>query len=309
MTKIKFMFHPVMVDRRPFAVEKQEGELKRRYLEGVSSGTSEDGHGERMTENCIKSFQDQAGSGNILLYEGQHGVNFVDDIGKLVRAEIMPNGDWKTTYRLYDKADGMGPNTMEKVDKVWRQVNGLPPYVSPEGKPWPKQLGFSIEGEIPDGGILTMDDTGKRVMDNVLLDGTVLVGRPAYRTSIAHAVYKALGETPPWVVENNMKKHLRQAIDDEERKENYFRRRNQIDDALNDEIENIMSLGENTAERLDMLLDEYKALMIELITDSAEYFKSEATERSRSPVLKAKRSLHELFANLNEQVDLLKGAK
>ena len=142
-----------------------------------------------MTENAVNSFMGQANSGNVLLYEGQHGVNYIDDIGKLTSADIIKGGDWFTEFRLYDDLDKMGGVTLEKADKLWQQVNGFPPYNHPI------QKGFSIEGEIPDGGIVSMDTTGKRVIDDVLLDGVVVVPRPAYKDSIASAVYKALSTT------------------------------------------------------------------------------------------------------------------
>jgi hypothetical protein len=69
-----------------------------------------------------------------------------------------------------------------------------------------------------------------------------------------------------------------------------------------------MSLGENTGERLEMLFDEYRDLMTELILSSADFFKG-IDDISRPTVLKAKRSLHELFVNLDATMNLLKGAK
>jgi hypothetical protein len=302
MTKIKFNFHPYDFENKLHVVEKQEGNVKRRYLQGISSGSKVDGHGERLLPECIESFQAQASSGDVLLYEGLHGVNFVDDIGKLVKSSIMPNGDWLTLYRLYDEQDKMGPNTLEKADKLWRQVNGLPPYKVP------MQKGFSIEGEIPDDGIMTITDTVKRVMRNVILDGVVVVPRPAYRDSVAHAVYKALGVPAPWVIRKNLTSCLRDVIDNEEKKEEYFKRRWQIDDALNDEIEKIMSEGDNTADRLGDLFDEYKNLMTEfLIQDSSDMFKKEIDNISASYVLKAQSNLQELFGKLSTKITFLKG--
>jgi hypothetical protein len=300
--KIKFNFHPYNFENKLHAVEKAEGGRKRRYLKGVSSGSKIDGHGERLSENCIKSFQSQAASGDILLYEGLHGVNFVDDIGKLVNSEITPEGDWLTEYRLYDELDNMGPVTLEKTDKLWKQIVGLPPYKTP------KQKGFSIEGEIPDGGILTVSETGKRVMDNVVLDGVVVVPRPAYQDSVAHAVYKALGLDAPQAVRKSLTNNLRDAIDGEEKKDIYFKRRWQIDEALNEEIEKIMTSNENSNEKLEILFDEYKGLMLDLISSSADYFRGIGTSITPT-VLKAQGSLQNLFDKLSAELKQLQGVK
>ena len=86
--RFSFHFHPKGFEDKTHAVLKEEGGYKRRYLVGIASGKSIDGHGERMTEKAIGSFQNQAKSGNILLYEGQHGVNYIDDIGKLTGSNL-----------------------------------------------------------------------------------------------------------------------------------------------------------------------------------------------------------------------------
>src|SRR5690242_12360893 len=180
--KIRFDFHPAS-QQDAFSVRKQDGG-EGRWLEGVTSGTGLDGHGERMTERCIESFRRQAKSGDVLLYAGKHDVNYTEDIGRLAEHSIDEAMDWHTAYRLHE---GIGPVKQEVVDTVWAQANGLPPYTKPRG------FGFSIEGDIPDGGILYMDEAGRRVIDDVRLTGVVLVRNPAYRTSVAHAVMKALG--------------------------------------------------------------------------------------------------------------------
>lgn len=270
---IKFHFHPKDFEKKKHAIEKDENGKKRRYLMGVSSGIQVDGHGERMTEKCIKSFHSQAQSGAVLLYEGQHGVNYIDDIGKLVHSEITGEGDWVTKFRLYDDEDKLGGVTIEKADKLWRQVTGLPPY------DYPRQVGFSIEGEVPDGGIVSMDIGGKRVLDDVTLDGVLVVPRPAYKDSIATAVYKALGIPSPWKIKKNLTRTLQGNMDESERKDLYFRRKCQVDSALEEEIHDIM-LGTfpDYREPLNMLFDEYRDLMVRLIIDSKDLFLEESSD-------------------------------
>jgi len=267
-TRIKFNFHPN--DREGHhAVEKADASgNKHRYLYGISTGVKKDGHGERMTENAIQSITKQAQSGDVLLYADRHGVAYTEDIGILSDFHVDNNGDWKPEFRLYDKSDGLGANTLETADKLWRQMLGLPPYKKP------KQKGFSVEGYIPDGGILQMSFDGKRVINDMILDGVVVVPRPAYQSSVVHAIYKALGETAPWVVQKSIKESLRAKIQAGESDTNYFRKRYQIQEALEDNIEEIMQDEEveDKEDRLIMLFDEYRDMMLEVILGSQNFF-------------------------------------
>lgn len=239
------------------AVEKDEGGQRRRYLEGITSGAQLDGHGERMTPACIASFQRQAHSGDILLYGGIHGVDFSDDIGKLVESTITPEGDWKTKYRLYDESDGFDPSsaTLEKAGKIWKQICGLPPYTKP------RQKGFSIEGEVPDGGIIAADQNGKRVMNDVTLNGVVVVDKPAYADSIAHGVYKALGITPPWRIRKALEKSVQCAAGVQDGS-SHFRTWYQLQDALDESVRMIMTDAgiSEQPERLKELFDQFSKL-------------------------------------------------
>ena len=125
---IPFHCHPYGFEKKLHAVTKDDGEgRQRRYLVGITSGMKTDGHGERMTKRCVDKMQTQAKSGEVLLYEGQHGVNYTNDIGRLVESDITEAGDWITTYRLYDTFDGFaeGSSTLEKADKLWRQTINL----------------------------------------------------------------------------------------------------------------------------------------------------------------------------------------
>jgi len=279
--RIEFHFHPFGMETGLFAVEKDESGARRRYLEGIASGLQVDGHGERMTENCIKSFQRQASSGDILLYEGLHGVNFVDDIGKLVGSFVDGEGNWHASFRLYDIADGFAPtsSTIEKADKVWKQVNGLPPYTAP------KQKGFSIEGEVPDGGLQMVDESGRRIMNDVLLDGVVLVNRPAYNDSIAHAVYKTLGIPGPWKVRKDLARDLEAALEGAETRDLYFRRHWQLNDALEAQIAKVMAgPDEERRGQLETLYDEYANLAIEEIMAHPEVFNPSEEESGEDAV-------------------------
>ena len=303
---ISFHFHPRGFEDKTHAVMKDEGGKQRMYLGGIASGLDEDGHGERMTERCIKSFHDQASSGTVLLYEGQHGVDFVDDIGILTNSTVGPVGNWETEFRLYDENDDMGAMTIEKALKLWKQVNGLPPY------PTPIQKGFSIEGYIPDGGILSVDKSGRRVIDDVALDGVLVVPRPAYKDSIATAVYKALGVPAPWVIQKNLTKTITEKIEESEASDEYYKKRYQLEDALQEEVRIIMN-GEDASQRemLDMLFDEYKGLMIDLtLTACSSVFETIDVDDNPMAVYKAPEDgKQDLFVQLEEVYNKLKDLK
>ncbi len=275
--RISFHFQP-LVDggANSFAVEKEDPGMpgrKRRYLRGVSSGLQLDGAGERMTEKCIKSFHDQASSGDVLLYAGKHGVDFTDDIGKLYSSQISPSGDWLTEYRLYDELDKMGPSTMEKADKAWRRILGIEPYTKP------KQMGFSVEGVIPDGGIQTVDSTGRRVMDSVELDGVLLVPRPAYKDSVARAVYKALGLVMPSDMRNGLQSSITNRLQAAMENDDYYRQYFTLQGALDDEVHHVMKTeSPERAYQLRTLFGEYGDLMVDLIMRSESVFKGDPAD-------------------------------
>jgi hypothetical protein len=272
--RIRIDFQAI-ADNSVFGVEKEDGGRKRRWLRGVTSGIAKDGHGERMTEKCIKSFEDQARSGDILLYAGKHDFNFVDDIGRLSEFEVGKEMDWMTGYRLYDEGDGFDAlsKTLQDADKVWRQSCGIQPYT----KPAPR--GFSIEGDIPEGGILYMDSLGRRVIDEVKLAGVVLVRNPAYRTSVAQAVFKALGIPTTNEIRKELMGGLADAIDRKQEERDYYDEYYQITGALEDMTRAVMRGPDpDKRDRLEGIFREYAALMIELVTRHPEVFADDEAE-------------------------------
>ena len=303
--KISFHFHPMNPEGNEHAVEKSDNTgTKRRYLRGLSSGVKVDGHGERITDKCIKSFHNQAVSGDILLYPDLHGIRGTDDIGILVNHEITKSGDWMTEYRLYDQNDDVGATTLERVDKLWKQMNGLPPYTKP------KQKGFSIEGTIPDYAIVQMDETGGgRVIDDVMLDGVVIVPRPAYQDSIAHAVYKALGEYAPWQIRTGISNILRKELDAYETEDKYFHGRYVLDDVLHSKIDEIMTKSEypDKGEALTIVFKEYGELMSDLIIKSQPVWgdRNNKTSLSVDLPINSKAKKHKVFKDLVIEVDKL----
>jgi len=262
-----------------FAVEKDEGEIKKRYLQGIASGLKTDAHDERMTTKAIKSFMEQGNSGEILLYPDVHGIQATNDIGRLIKAEILkdgPNvGDWFTKFELYDGSEGAQEYQIQKADVMWNQINGLNPYKRKS------QKGFSIEGWIPDEGIVEMEELGgRRVIDKVELDGVVIVPRPAYEDSIAHAVFKALGEKSPWQIQKDLINKLKEKINKDETENKYFRSKWEVNDALEESIEEIMTKSEidDKGKSLGSLFDEYKNIMLDLIMNSQTLFVNDSSD-------------------------------
>lgn len=291
--KISIHFHPFGdIKKSEHIIEKVDKGVKRKYLRGISSGIKKDGHGERMTPNCIKSMMEQGNSGNVLLYAGMHGVDFTDDIGILTNSEIYKNTDWLTEYRLYDELDNIEDQaTLGKAKKLWKQVNGIAPYKRKI------QKGFSIEGVVPETAIIDkdVDEYGNytnRVIDDIVLDGVVVVNRPAYQDSVVNAVYKCLGELPPAGIEKIKKAYqgsLSQALSDEEQRRNFYHKFFEINSALEEKISDIMKNEDGRNQhRLKILFDEYKSIMIGLILQHADIFQEEPAEISadvQSPII------------------------
>lgn len=283
-TRIKFHFHPYEYENKNHCIEKAEGEKKRRYLVGVASGLKLDGHNERMTENAIQDLMMQANSGTVLLYPDVHGIKASEDIGILKNAKIMPNGDWYVEFALHDGEDGIGERKVETIDTLWRQINGEPPY------PKALQKGFSIEGYIPEGGIIggETDEKGqvsKRVIDKVKLDGVVLVPRPAYPTSIANAIYKALGELPYWqadIYKSKIHKSLTDRINEKKEQQNIYSAKFELQDALEEELERLMNSNKLTEmqkkSEMDILFDEYKKAYTDLLFSTSNIYSTSEQE-------------------------------
>jgi len=314
---ISFPFHLWdNINHRNRTIEKSdEGGLKHRYLVGISSGPKIDEHGERMTTNCIKSFMEQANSGDILLYPDVHDIRASEDIGILTRSKIIEDGDWETEYRLYDEFDNIGQVKNEKINDIWKQMNGIQPYKRP------RQKGFSIEGYIPEGAIIEaeIESEGKlkkRVIDNVLLTGVCLVPRQAYKTGIANAIYKALGELSPWkseIIKKAAQSEFTKILEEGENGSAYFRKRWDYLDALEKAIENVMTGAyreEDKRSQLGIIFDEYRNAMIDLIMSSESIFTEEDEEEEgiepyQAAVNKTEISKSDIFRSLLSDLEKL----
>jgi hypothetical protein len=306
--KISFHFQPFQKEDKEFAIEKSDNNgLKRKYLCGISTGPKTDLEKERLTENAVNMIIKQAESEDILLYPDLHGIKASEDIGILTNAKILPDGDWYTEYRLYDEYDEVDQRSIEVADKIWKQSKGLPPYKHP------KKKGFSIEGVIPDDGIISAEkdefgNIGKRVIDKLELDGVVIVPRPAYKDGIANAVFKALGEIPPWekeILSKSIQGELKSMLDNKELEDQFYSRRWEINDALEKQIEKVMSRkGDLKKEKLEYLFSEFKDLMIDLIMQSENMFQiTENIEDDNIDEQVEKNSKLEIYKSLLEELN------
>lgn len=262
-----------------YAVEKSENGVLRRYLTGVSSGVGVDGHGERMTRECVESMMRQGNDGDLKLYSGLHGVNFTDDIGIMTTVKILDNGDLYTEYRLYDDQDvNIQQKNRDTAQQVWAQINGLPPYSKPA------KLGFSVEGIVNEKDILSrkIDKEGNsthRVINNMILDGVVLVTRPAYQSSIASAVFKCLGELPPESEERIRAAYtesVQKALKTTAREKDFYEEFYEAGQILEENIFKFMRHRDQdrNKKRLEVLFDVYKSHMVDLISQNVEIFRN-----------------------------------
>lgn len=252
--RIKFLFSPALSIDKSFSkdgncsVEKEEGEGKRRYLCGISSGPKVDGHGDRMSEACIRDFMEQIKAKDITLYVN-HGRDYTRDIGILTHAEITPSGDWYTEYRLYDAQDDVPEQDKQEANKVWLQANGLAPYKRA------RQFGFSIEGMIPDGGF-EESDTGK-VINKVDLDpGVSLVSKPAYTSSVATAIEKSF---------KTKKDAITDILAAQEQVRDYYESKFKIQQAFDDAAEQIINSGASDEEKTQSLTELFDSLKDKLL--------------------------------------------
>lgn len=246
-------------------VEKSVNGVKHRYMCGIASGTRIDQHGERLTQHCIDSIVEQCNKGDVLLYADVHGIKASEDIGILTDCNIDPNGDWVVEFRLYDESDGVDQASLEIADKLWKQLNGLPPYRKPRRK------GFSIEGYVPDENGLVDKKEKFGVIDDIVLEGVVVVPEPAYQDSVIHSVYKALGETPEWTHRKSIREELLSGEDPLEINPDSLQC--VLRDVLRETVAvNQDAMPEDLETELRSVLGEYTDLMVEWIKSNQALF-------------------------------------
>ncbi|ATN94968.1 hypothetical protein [Leptospira phage LE3] len=265
MTKFKILIHPadnVKKQKSQGAVnytrlKKDSSNKERRYLCGVASGIMLDGHKERMTKEAIDDFVNQTSQKDILLIVN-HGKDFTEDIGILEHSEILQNGDWYTEFRLYDEDDGMPQAKLDEANVVWKQSTGQAPYKHA------KQFGFSIEGHVDKQNIKSASDGAIEIYKVDLDPGVTLVTKPAYHTSTATAIQKAL----------HVEKTLSEEIEKRrEKNRSYWELKWDISSSLDTAIEAILrsNLDIDTKRKaIDLEISSFKESMAKLL-EGIEY--------------------------------------
>lgn len=276
--KIKFNFHPYQFADMKHYVEKEDKEgIKRKYLVGVASGMKTDGQGERMTKSCVEKMHTQANSGDLLIYDSPHGVAGTDDVGIIIKSEVTPLGEWLIEARLYDTYDGFKEDsfTLQKIDKLWKQLKGLPPYKKPA------QKGFSVEGYIPEGGIELVSENGKRVIDDIVLKGAIVTSDPAYTDSIINAIYKALDELKPekkQVLEKDIYERFADKLKSGDYGHNFYLQYYTIQDVLQDLLEEYLRHPRQLDDKLNSVFEQYKKIMVELLKRNINMFQNKSAQ-------------------------------
>lgn len=315
------------------AIEKEINGVKRRYLVGVATGSKKDEDGENLTENCIKSIIKQMQEKDILLYvpiaDMHQGLDSYEDIGILENFYQKDDGDIVTEFRLYDTLDKFSETKLSKVDSVWRQQKGLPPYKHP------KQRGFSIDGQATllsrQGRNLGDGNFTGREIDDMNIDHIVLVDKPAYN-SLATAVAKAMNEPTRAQKEktlgifwsqmaevaglNSVQKQegsslsdtLVRSLETKEKEGMYREKKWELEEVFDDQVRGIMSSKSAGKEgRLQLLFGEYAKLMIPLIVASEEVFLQDKQDKNIQIVEKktdekAANAVQQLLDNLGAKM-------
>lgn len=296
---ISIHFHPFNFEDREHAIEKADDSgVKRRYLQGIATGSNMDEEGERLTSNCIESLDKQAKEKDILLMSDLHGKGATEDIGRLTDSEIKPNGDWFIETRLYDEHDDIGPSKLEKANDLWKQMKGLPPYTKP------KQKGFSIEGYLTDlEG--TDSTTNGRIINDMELDYVAVVPRPAYNDSVAHAIAKSLGSKSDWAIRKNLLGRLERKKKENEEESTYHNEKWDLEGAFEEVICEIMeSASEDKHRELNVAGSEYITALINLLMRYEDTFTSRDSTEGMGVVKTMGRLLN--IAKTHEDSDVRK---
>ena len=165
-------------------LKKDSNGKERKYLYATSSGSLyRDAHNEKMTERCIKGFQEQAQTKTIYLLHPHDENILANHIGKLEgdQSYIDENGEWKTVFRFWDDEDlkhDIPSALVARAKDAWNSITGQGVY---DGKPSAlRQL--SIQGLIDENKdiIQATDGSGGRNLDWIELSCISLVEKGAY---------------------------------------------------------------------------------------------------------------------------------
>ena len=233
-----------------FAIEKEEGGKTGRYLCGVVSGVDMDAHGDRMSKEAIQDFVKQFEEKDITLYVN-HNREYTRDIANMSKSEILSNGDWYCEFKMYEEEDGVPDIDLQEVNKVWKMANALHPYKKS------RQFGFSIEGLIEEKDIEKTADG--RIIKKVDLDpGVSLVTKPAYQSSMATAVAKALNVVNKSIIDE----YIGKKDSDFDAMDEKWAIESAKDDLISQILQTDQGNGQDKEAMLSDLLDDYKSKML-----------------------------------------------
>jgi hypothetical protein len=159
----------------------------KRRIEGISSSTLRDGHGDEITLKALEKMAKQAVGMTVWL---NHRYEVPDDVfGTITRARVQDSGerDPKTGLPIWDLLCGMDVD--EDNDKAVKTHNMIQ-----KGR----KLGISVGAMLPENGegVAKSKTGGRYVLDDLDLVEMSLVGVPANPRCWATVATKALTEDP-----------------------------------------------------------------------------------------------------------------
>ena len=225
-------------------VKKDASGKERKYLYATSSGSLyRDAHNEKMTERCIKGFQEQAQTKTIYLLHPHDENILANHIGKLEgdQSFIDENGEWKTVFRFWDDEDlkhDIPSALVARAKDAWNSITGQGVY---DGKPSAlKQL--SIQGLIDENKdiIPATDGSGGRNLDWIELSCVSLVEKGAYPQEDITPVEKVFKQINKTLVAKR-ETLLGKLIKDENAEEDFKNQLARLEDKFNLKMNEILT--------------------------------------------------------------------
>jgi hypothetical protein len=179
----KFNFELGTADRPLIA--SFDPETKKRRIEGISSSTLRDGHGDEITLKALEQMAKSAVGMTVWL---NHKYEVPDDVfGTITRARVVETHerDEKTGLPIWDLMCGMEVD--EDNDRAIRTHSQIMNK---------RKLGISVGAMVNDGGVQKSQDGGRFVIDDVDLIEMSIVGVPANPRCWATVATKALNGEP-----------------------------------------------------------------------------------------------------------------
>ncbi|TGK36227.1 hypothetical protein [Leptospira andrefontaineae] len=250
-------------------VKKDASGRERKYVVGTSSGSlKRDAHTERMTDKCVKGFEQQSKEKSILLVH-PHTDNLLENqIGILddTQSFIDEQGEWKTVFRLFDDFDVEdNPNFdiayVKKAKQFWAMTRGEEPYKRPT-----RICQFSIQGLLDEKDVIKTESGND--LDWIEIDAVAAVTRGAYPQedfSTIEKVFKQFHSAKEGKPKPVSKGELSEEIQARDRVRNFYDETWETESALSKKEQEVLEsedTPENKQARLTALYDEYRDLRL-----------------------------------------------